>query len=206
MMTKYTSLSTIFALGLIISGCAKNQIVSLDEPTIQKFDLEDHDKDGVIEARDKCAATVKGALIDNYGCGTGVTRVEPLIIDIKFANNSYEIPDEAYSEIQKLAEVLTKDQRLSLVVEGHTSKVGSATLNQTLSENRANAVVDVLIHHFNISESRISSVGHGYNHLLDEGEDETAHAKNRRIMANITHSEYEDTMKWTIYSVDNQDS
>ncbi|MCU7375972.1 hypothetical protein PEC18_35575 [Paucibacter sp. O1-1] len=59
-----------------------NDIVELDKPTKQNFDLTDMDSDGVITARERCAGTILGASIDNYGCGQ--------VIDI---NHSEELKD-----------------------------------------------------------------------------------------------------------------
>jgi len=187
---------------LVLNGCADSQVVLLDKPTVQKFDLMDPDSDGVINARDKCEKTTLGAEIDNDGCGTQTAKTKPFDLKINFENNSYVVPKYAKGRISELADFLKQYQSLNVVIEGHTSKVGSKQINQVLSENRAKAVVSVLVNEFNIDAERISSKGFGFDQLAVEGEYDEAHAANRRIIAQVSATEQFDVMAWTIYSVD----
>jgi outer membrane protein OmpA-like peptidoglycan-associated protein len=123
-------------------------------------------------------------------------------VDIKFANNSFVIPSSAYGEISELAAFLRRAPELQVIIEGHTSQVGSAELNQTLSENRAEAVVSMLINDFNIAEQRLTAVGFGFQQLVQSGDSEYAHSANRRIAAELSQTYQSDDMKWTIYTVD----
>ncbi len=186
---------------IFIASCAAPSLVAIEEPIEQLKNLEDYDSDGVIEERDKCPSTVLGAIIDNYGCGTQTPLIEPFKIDIKFANNSYTIPSSAYGKIKDLAAFLDKNGELLVRIEGHTSNVGDRELNQTLSENRAKAVAFVLVNDFNINEERVSSAGFGFDRLEEEGDTPSAHAINRRIMAELTKTSHIDNMQWTIYTV-----
>ena len=113
----------------------------------------------MVKAREKCDGTVLGAEVDNYGCGTRSPKVERFVLDIKFAHDSYEIPASAYQEIQRLARFLDEHEQLSIVIEGHTSKVGSREYNQVLSNNRAKAVAQALIGNFSINEDRVAVAG-----------------------------------------------
>ena len=198
-----TASKLIFSLVTVIfiSSCAQTDIVVQESSVEQLQNLADYDGDGVIEAREKCYGTVLGAAIDNYGCGTQTPNIEPLKIDIKFANNSSLLPSSAYEKVKELAEFLDKHQELQIHIEGHTSKVGDAALNQALSEERAKTIAFILVNDFNISTGRISSVGYGFEKLEEDGDSPEAHAINRRIMAELTHIKYVDDMKWTIYSV-----
>jgi outer membrane protein OmpA-like peptidoglycan-associated protein len=196
------SLSLLFCGAMLLGGCAGNSIVKIESSVKQLQDLNDHDRDGVIEARDKCANTVLGATIDNNGCGTKSTHIVPLKVDIKFAHNSYIIPPSALPKIQQLAEMLEEKPDLKVFIEGHTSKVGSAAHNQVLSDNRANAVAAVLLKDFKISPERVSSIGYGFERLADNGDTASAHETNRRIMAELSTTVSVNDMVWTIYTVD----
>ena len=55
---------------------------------------------------------------------------------------------------------------------------------------------------FNINKNRISAVGYGFEKLKVIDDTEQAHSANRRIMAEISHTENVDELKWTIYTVD----
>lgn len=189
---------------LLLSACAGKNIVKLDNPTEQLQNLADYDKDGVIEAREKCADTMLGALIDNYGCGTKTSRTHPFEVNIKFENNSFVIPSLAYEKINKLANILEKNEEIKIIVEGHTSKTGLKEVNQKLSEQRAQAVVSMLKNDFKIAEERLDYIGYGFQRLEDKGNTREAHATNRRVIAELTHTEYFDEMEWTIYSVEKE--
>jgi len=190
------------ALLLLLASCARSPLVVMEGEVVQVNNLHDYDSDGVIKARDKCKETVLGASIDNYGCGTRTVFTQPMNINVKFAHNSYEIQEAAYPKIRELADFLEKHPQLFVVIEGHTSKVGSEELNQTLSDNRAKAVARVLVNDFNIDGERVSSVGFGFNRPEQTGSSEAVHATNRRIMAELAYTSHEDAMRWTIYTVD----
>jgi OOP family OmpA-OmpF porin len=194
-----------FGIGLamfLITACAGKPLQVMEAQVEQLKNLQDYDNDGVIEAREKCADTVVGATIDNVGCGTQTTYVEPLNVDIKFANNSYSIPPSAMSEIQSIARLLEEIPELRVIIEGHASKVGAAELNQTLSVERAKSVASLLINDFNITPERISSIGYGFEKLANFADNEEAHATNRRILVELSETVSVDDMKWTIYTVD----
>ena len=186
---------------LFLTACADTSVITLEE-SVQQHNLTDYDSDGVINAREKCPETRIGASIDNYGCGSKIAQIKPLKIAINFANNSYELPLHAYDEISKLAEFLTLYPEVNIIIEGHSSKVGTAKLNQALSSERAKAVALMLVNEFKISENRVSSIGYGFDRLKEKGDTEQAHAINRRIMAEVSHTEHIDELKWTIYTVD----
>ena len=50
-------------------------------------------------------------------------------------------------------------------------------------------IKDILISKFAIEESRIDAIGYGFTRLLLEGDDEYIHARNRRIVAEISSDE-----------------
>jgi outer membrane protein OmpA-like peptidoglycan-associated protein len=205
LINKTITVKRAFGIGLtmlLITACAGKPLQVMEAQVKQLKNLQDYDSDGVIEAREKCADTVLGATINNDGCGTQTTYVEPLNVDIKFANNSYNIPPSAISEIQALATFIEQRPELRVIIEGHTSKVGSAELNKTLSVERAKSVASVLVNDFNITTERISSIGYGFEKLADFADNEKAHATNRRILAEFNETVTVDDMKWTIYTVD----
>jgi outer membrane protein OmpA-like peptidoglycan-associated protein len=205
LLLKFNSLkkiTSVVCVSILLSSCAGNDIVKLEASVKQLKDLNDHDRDGVIEAREKCDNTVLGATIDNYGCGKQTTYIVPISVNINFAHDSYLIPTSSISKVQQLAGILQENQDIQVVIEGHTSKVGSAKYNHTLSENRAKAVASLLVDDFNIAPERVSPIGYGFERLADYDDTETAHETNRRIMAELSRTVSVDDMIWTIYTVD----
>ena len=202
MMNNSLSLILISLAALSISGCAERSILQQKDPTVQVHDLADYDSDGVIKARDKCAETPLGASIDNYGCGEVVTEKVAHNLNILFEHDSYNIATESFAKIKALANFMSQHSQVMVVIEGHTSKVGTEQHNMTLSQNRAKAVATALTEQYGIEANRVSYVGYGYTQLIDERDNEQAHAANRRIVAEVSSANEFDIMEWTIYSVD----
>ncbi|WP_413699227.1 OmpA family protein [Psychromonas sp. KJ10-10] len=194
---------------LLLSACSVQIIDMTPEPTVQKFNLIDYDEggdgDGVILARDECPDSIPGAKVGNNGCGTETIETLRTNLEVHFDTNKYDVKEEYLAEIKTIADFMIEFPQSAVLIEGHTSITGSAEYNLTLSQNRALAIKDILIEQFDIAESRITAIGYGFTRLLAEGNDEETHAKNRRIVAEISTDKNLIDMRWNIYSVDKED-
>lgn len=189
---------------LFLSACSVQVIDMTENPTVQKFDLNDPEADGVISARDECPASYSGAQVNNTGCGTETVQTARYKLEVNFETNSYVVNDEYLPEIEQLADFMNEFPATNVTIEGHTSIRGSVELNKTLSQNRAQTIKDILIQTFSIADERIIAIGYGFDRLLLEGDDESIHARNRRIVAEISSNKIFRDMKWNIYSVDKE--
>ena len=189
---------------LFLSACSVQVIEMTPEPTKQKFDLTDSEGDGVIQARDKCPDSYAGSEVGNNGCGSTTLHTVRHRLDVNFDTDSYKVKDDYLAKIEMLAEFMTVFPQVQVSIEGHTSTKGLATYNKTLSKNRAQAIRNILIEKFNIASDRVTIVGYGFERLLFEGDDDYIHAKNRRIVAELSSDRKITDMKWTIYSVDSE--
>lgn len=70
-------------------------------------------------------------------------------------------------------------------VEGHTDSVGPDAYNQRLSERRAQAVRDVLVHQYGVSADRVDSVGYGESRPVADNATAEGRAINRRVEAEV---------------------
>lgn len=183
-------------------GCAVPIVEMSEQPTVQKYDLTDADADGVILARELCPESFEGAKVGNRGCGAEKTKAVRRQLMINFDTNSYQIKPAFYNEIKGLADFMNEYPSVKVTIEGHTSKRGSRVLNQTLSQNRAQAIKDKLVADFAINKNRITAIGYGFDRLLLQGDDEYIHSQNRRIVVEMSAEKQIKNMKWTIYSVD----
>jgi OOP family OmpA-OmpF porin len=189
-------------LTLAVSGCSVHIEEMTAAPTVQQSDLTDSEGDGVINARDLCLNSFTGAQVNNDGCGSDrIEKVRRTLL-VNFANNSCLIEPKFLPEIKNLSDFMKEHPSVNLTVEGHTSIRGSKVLNKKLSQNRAQAIKDILVKQFAIDEHRITPIGYGFERLLLEGDDEYIHARNRRIVAELSSEKSFTDMKWTIYSVD----
>ncbi|NGN98446.1 OmpA family protein [Grimontia sp. S25] len=181
-------------------GCSANGIESFPENDEQSADLRDLDLDGVIEAREKCDSTVKGAVVDNEGC-SGVNVVnERITLNVLFANGSAYVNPKYYSEIAKVAEFMADFPYSEVTIEGHASAEGPADVNKRLSLLRAKSIAALLSSIHRIDRSRIQAIGYGEERLLDESDTPEAHQLNRRVVADIRGSDKRIPLKWTIYT------
>lgn len=104
-------------------------------------------------------------------------------IYVQFATGSAELTPAAMAAVDELGKALSSSalSTYHFRIEGHTDTVGSKTLNRTLSERRAGAVVAYIEQKFNIDASRLVAVGLGSDHLLVQTPDQTPEARNRRV-------------------------
>ena len=165
----------------------------------QVADLQDNDKDGVINARDKCTTTPLGSAVDNYGCEKYIESSQTKQLKILFANDSYEINPVFMSQIRIMAQFLEQYSTASIELQGYASKTGNAEHNLTLSKNRAKAVRSALIS-YGVAPSRVKIVGFGDAVLVNQDTTMVAHALNRRVVASVVGYTGDVEKEWTIFT------
>ncbi len=105
--------------------------------------------------------------------------------NIQFTTNSYQLPNAAMIELEKLVQVLTENPSLKVEIGGHTDNVGKAEDNLALSTNRAKTIVDFLVTR-NISINRLTFKGYGSTKPIADNTTEQGRAQNRRTAFTIT--------------------
>ena len=95
--------------------------------------------------------------------------------DIFFDFDSSTLKPGAYSEINRISNVLNNYLQTTIRVEGHTDSTGSEDYNQRLSEKRAESVKDALIKKA-VDPRRIYAVGYGESQPISSD-----NATNRRV-------------------------
>ncbi len=108
-----------------------------------------------------------------------------VLAHIYFPTNGYTILPESEAELRYLAKFLKTNSRTKVNIEGHTDDVGNAADNLSLSQKRAQTVVDYLKAH-DIFETRLTAVGYGKSKPVVPNTNEKNRAKNRRINMQIT--------------------
>ena len=103
---------------------------------------------------------------------------------IGFSTNSATLKSSSSALLDQIAE-LAKSCPGSIRVEGHTDKTGSLERNMTLSNARAEAVVEALVER-NVQRERLTAQGFGPTQPRAEGDTREAHALNRRIEFHIS--------------------
>ncbi len=150
----------------------------------------DSDHDGVADVFDKCPdakETING-VDDDDGCpDSGDPRVTyedghfTVLDTIRFRTGSAEIDPESHGLLDQVALTLKANPEIEhMRVEGHTDDTGPRAFNMQLSEERAHSVRRYLIQH-GVNPLRLRVRSYGPDRPRDEGSDEKARARNRRV-------------------------
>lgn len=102
------------------------------------------------------------------------------ILYINFDTDKSVLTTDGTEVVRQIVEALKKESSLKISIEGHTDNTGNASHNKTLSEQRANAVLQALTTD-GIEPSRLAAVGFGADKPLLANDSEENKAKNRRV-------------------------
>ncbi len=98
---------------------------------------------------------------------------------VHFAYDSSAVRKSERSNIQAVADALSRDSSAKLLIEGNCDERGTEEYNRSLGERRAQAVRQALAKG-GIDPMRIRTISYGKDKPVDPGHDESAWAKNRR--------------------------
>lgn len=187
------------ALGLMLIGCANDTEEYIATPLPdQEADLRDFDSDGVINARDRCPNTPKGAEVSNDGCEEYVEVAEQQTLKILFQNDSTVVNPVFGSQIKGMAEFLKQYPETSVELQGFASAPGANEYNKELSRNRAIVVQDQLVF-YGVEPNRIKIIGFG-EESSNQGDDPTEEALDRRVEATVVGFKGDFIREWTIFT------
>lgn len=146
----------------------------------------DTDSDGVTDNIDECPTTP--GTVANKGCPEVSEEVQKTLNSyaktILFDSGKSSIKAESNQVLKDIVGILNEYPNAKFNIEGHTDSAGSNTLNQNLSDSRANAVKVFLIEN-GIGQSRLSAVGYGEDRPITSNATRAGRAKNRRVEINL---------------------
>jgi outer membrane protein OmpA-like peptidoglycan-associated protein len=100
--------------------------------------------------------------------------------DVLFDTGKSDLRPEAREDLAKLSGIVLNYPSLRLTIEGHTDNSGSAEVNQTVSEQRANSVRDYLVSQ-GLTAGSLSAQGLGMNNPVADNGTAEGRQKNRRV-------------------------
>lgn len=145
--------------------------------------IPDRDNDGVADDEDRCP-DVPGT-VANFGC----PRLEEMDFNAKnvtFVTGSAKLTKQATNELDELVVILNKHTSLNLNIDGHTDNTGSAKVNMTLSQKRADAVKAYLTGK-GIEDNRLMATGYGQEKPVASNTTAGGRAENRRVEFSVRH-------------------
>jgi len=172
-------------IGVIVSlmmmvGCAKKAVK--EEPMVTGTAGE--------QARGKPGEGTERAGIDEKSLQASLERKKypgiegeflesSLLKDIHFGFDRYDLTPKAREILAQNAELLLKNPRVKIQVEGHCDERGTVEYNLALGERRANSTRQYLIS-LGVPADSMSSISYGEEMPLDPRHNEDAWGKNRR--------------------------
>ena len=100
---------------------------------------------------------------------------------LNFPSGKAVIEPKYFGLLTKVRKSFSLFKDCAVVIEGHTDSVGSDAVNQRLSEERAEAVMQYFLANSSIPKSRINAIGYGETKPVASNETTAGQAKNRRI-------------------------
>jgi OmpA-OmpF porin, OOP family len=152
----------------------------------------DSDRDGVFDEQDNCPGTPAGTAVDAKGCP--LPAPEPVVSDsaevtatgtwlykdIQFDNNSANLKESAYKNLNEIAQVLEAQPTLNIEIQGHTDGSGARGYNLSLSGKRAAAVKAYLVDK-GIEPARMTTKGFGPDRPISSNATKEGRTRNRRV-------------------------
>ncbi|MCC9072679.1 OmpA family protein [Flavobacterium sp. F-65] len=155
----------------------------------------DADKDGVLDKDDDCP-TVAGPA-SNRGCPEVTTavlddlKVQARAVFFDTGKATFKKGDATtLARLDAIKEILKAYPNAKFSIEGHTDSTGSAKINNKLSEDRANAVMNALIER-GVSPDNLVAKGFGSSQPVASNKTAKGRAENRRTEIRHIGSKYE---------------
>ena len=148
--------------------------------------LADGQEEAVEQAAGAEGSTPRTALLDEQAADLGgrVTE-EGIVVDLggdelQFETGSAALPQRDLPTLDRTADLLKSRPELTARIEGHTDSLGSAQINQALSQQRAEAVMQALVER-GVAASRLTAVGLGAEKPIADNATVQGRSENRRV-------------------------
>jgi chemotaxis protein MotB len=99
---------------------------------------------------------------------------------LRFASGTATLPDGDLPSLDRIADYLKDQSQLSIRIEGHTDSSGGAEINRTLSQQRAEAVMQALAER-GVDAERMSAQGIGEERPIASNATDQGRRANRRV-------------------------
>ena len=103
------------------------------------------------------------------------------VYGVLFDFDKADIKPESAAALREMAKLLQDQPKLNVAIVGHTDNVGTLEHNLSLSERRAQAVVQTLVAEHRIEAKRLIAKGVGPFAPVSSNQTEEGRAKNRRV-------------------------
>jgi peptidoglycan-associated lipoprotein len=167
MSPRYAAVALVALLAIVASGCAKKPVAT---PPVPPAPTQNQTPTP--------APTTPAPAPAPEPAKPAVSARDMQIV--YFAYDSFTLDDAARAALDGNAKLLRDNPALNPSVDGHADERGTVEYNQALGQKRAEAVQQYLTD-AGIAAARLRVISYGKERPADEGHDEAAWAKNRRV-------------------------
>jgi OOP family OmpA-OmpF porin len=146
----------------------------------------DSDGDGVYDHLDKCPNTPRGLAVDYKGCPLPIKKEVSIELQVQFDFDKAVVKPKFHDHLRGVANFLKTYPNTRITLDGHTCWIGTEEYNYDLSERRAESVKAYLIDKFGIAASRLTTRGYGESRPIASNDTKEGRKENRRVMAEIS--------------------
>jgi len=168
------------ALGGLFAGCSSTK---LDEAPVESRTVPtDGATAGAAGAGGSGAGTAQSSVatvdLSKSGAGAASGPLSQRVVFFEF--DSFVVKDEYRPMLEAHAKALSANRSKRMMLEGHTDERGGREYNLALGQKRSEAVLRTLVL-LGVQDGQLEAVSFGEERLAQPGNDEAAHAKNRRV-------------------------
>lgn len=176
---------------------AKEQELNKLASELNARDMKVRDLESLIARKDSAVQALKNKMLEALkGFNSGDLSVYEkdgkiyvaLSDKLLFTSGSYAVEPRGKEALKKIAEVLNKQNDISIMVEGHTdnkpyisSTSGPVNSNWDLSVMRASSVTKLLVDENKLDAKRVTPAGRGQYFPVENNDTPEGRSKNRRI-------------------------
>ncbi|KKC99095.1 OmpA family protein [Photobacterium halotolerans] len=178
---------------LCLSACA--DMPDTTTTRHQMDDLRDSDRDGVINQRDICLDTLRGAQVDEHGCASWQIFEKLDVLSVYFNFDDDHIRMDQSDSFDELLAIMNDNHEAKVILVGDTSPEGTDAYNDALAKRRTGVIKEALVLN-GIAPERISEQRYSQITSLTQ----FLKVRKRRTIAVITKPEMTVKPAWTIFS------
>jgi outer membrane protein OmpA-like peptidoglycan-associated protein len=140
----------------------------------------DSDGDGIVDRLDKCPKNPGPA--ETQGCPVTkqITREGLILKGVTFESGKATLKPSSSAALDEVVTSLREWPEVNLEIQGHTDNIGSAKMNKTLSQDRAETVKAYFVAH-GIGADRLTAIGYGPEVPVADNKTAAGREKNRRV-------------------------
>lgn len=161
------------------ADAAKKQVASMQKTADQQ--AEELAAANANSANDQAYIAKQTALLNELNAKQTKRGLVITLGDVLFSVNQAQLKSGGMRNVQKLADFLKEFPQHKVLIEGYTDSTGSASLNQKLSERRADTVRKALVEVAGIDGDRVATRGYGKEFPVAANDTATGRQLNRRV-------------------------